>query len=97
MGSEKSPAATAAFASAAEADRRIAGVAVAEPTVEALPGEGAGEIQLLIQLFRISVHGAAHRRARADRLADYAGVGTIWIIYVAASLALPGPGFRSAA
>lgn len=48
MGSEKSSAAMAAFASAAEADRRIAGVAAAARAVKASVEAGAGEIRLLI-------------------------------------------------
>lgn len=48
MESEKSSAATAAFASAAEADRRIAGVAAAARAVKALVDSGAREVSLLI-------------------------------------------------
>jgi len=48
MGSEKSSAATAVFASAAQADRRIAGVAAAARAVKTSVDSGAGEIRLLI-------------------------------------------------
>jgi 1L-myo-inositol 1-phosphate cytidylyltransferase / CDP-L-myo-inositol myo-inositolphosphotransferase len=48
MGSEKSLADTAAFASARDADRRIAGVAAAARAVRALAEAGAGEVRLLI-------------------------------------------------
>ena len=60
MGSEKSSAATAAFASAAEADRRIAGVAAAARAVRTLADAGADEIRLLIG------DGAAPARATRD-------------------------------
>jgi CDP-L-myo-inositol myo-inositolphosphotransferase len=56
MGSEKS---TAAFVSAAEADRRIAGVAAAARAVKTLADAGADEIRLLI--------GDAGAPARATR------------------------------
>jgi 1L-myo-inositol 1-phosphate cytidylyltransferase / CDP-L-myo-inositol myo-inositolphosphotransferase len=48
LGSEKSERAVAAFASAGEADRRIAGVAAAARAVRALAGAGAGEVRLLV-------------------------------------------------
>jgi CDP-L-myo-inositol myo-inositolphosphotransferase len=48
LGSEKSGPAVAAFASAAEADRRIAGVAAAARAVKALVDEGADAVRLLI-------------------------------------------------
>jgi len=48
MGSEKSWADTAAFASAGEADRPIAGVAAAARAVKALAEAGAGKIRLRI-------------------------------------------------
>jgi phosphatidylglycerophosphate synthase len=48
MGSEKSSAGVAAFASAHEADRRIAGVAAAARAVRALAEAGAREIRLSI-------------------------------------------------
>ncbi len=48
MGSEKSSAASAAFASAAEADRRIAGVAAAARAVRAFAEAGAVEVRLLV-------------------------------------------------
>lgn len=48
MGSEKSEAATAAFASAGAADRRIAGVAAAARAVKVLAEAGAGRVRLLI-------------------------------------------------
>lgn len=48
MGSEKSKPAIAAFASATDADRRIAGVAAAARAVRALVQAGAAEVRLLI-------------------------------------------------
>jgi CDP-L-myo-inositol myo-inositolphosphotransferase len=48
MGSEKSEAASAAFASAGDADRRIAGVAAAARAVKGLAEAGAGQVRLLI-------------------------------------------------
>lgn len=48
MGSEKSEAAPAAFASAGDADRRIAGVAAAARAVKGLAEAGAGQVRLLI-------------------------------------------------
>jgi CDP-L-myo-inositol myo-inositolphosphotransferase len=48
MGSEKSVADTAVFASARDADRRIAGVAAAARAVKALADAGAGEVRLRI-------------------------------------------------
>jgi 1L-myo-inositol 1-phosphate cytidylyltransferase / CDP-L-myo-inositol myo-inositolphosphotransferase len=48
MGSEKSEAALVAFASAGDADRRIAGVAAAARAVKALAEAGAGQVRLLI-------------------------------------------------
>jgi phosphatidylglycerophosphate synthase len=48
MGSEKSEAPAAAFASAGAAERRIAGVAAAARAVKALADAGAGEVRLLI-------------------------------------------------
>src|SRR3954463_14276987 len=48
MESEKSPAAVAAFAFAAEADRRIAGVAAAARAVRSRVESGAAEVRLLI-------------------------------------------------
>ena len=48
LGSEKSGAAVAAFASAAAADRRIAGVAAAARAAKALADSGAGSVRLAI-------------------------------------------------
>jgi phosphatidylglycerophosphate synthase len=48
LGSEKSEPAGAAFASAAQADRRIAGVAAAARAVKALVDSGAGAVRLKI-------------------------------------------------
>jgi CDP-L-myo-inositol myo-inositolphosphotransferase len=48
MGSEKSEAVSAAFASAGEADRKIAGIAAAARAVKALAEAGAGQVRLLI-------------------------------------------------
>lgn len=48
LGSEKSGPAVAAFASARDADRRIAGVAAAARAAMALADAGAGEVRLLI-------------------------------------------------
>ncbi|HYI49703.1 MAG TPA: CDP-alcohol phosphatidyltransferase family protein [Allosphingosinicella sp.] len=48
LGSEKSGPAVAAFASAADADRRIAGVAAAARAVKALADAGASEVRLAI-------------------------------------------------
>jgi 1L-myo-inositol 1-phosphate cytidylyltransferase / CDP-L-myo-inositol myo-inositolphosphotransferase len=48
LGSEKSGPAVAAFASAADADRRIAGVAAAARAARGLIDEGANEVRLLV-------------------------------------------------
>jgi phosphatidylglycerophosphate synthase len=72
MGSEKSaPPGTAAFATAAAADRRIAGVAAAARAVRTLADGGATEIRLLI-----GDEGALAAATRADieRLRGGAGV-----------------------
>jgi 1L-myo-inositol 1-phosphate cytidylyltransferase / CDP-L-myo-inositol myo-inositolphosphotransferase len=69
--SEKSLAAEAAFASAAEADRRIAGVAAAARAVKALADRGAAEISLRIG------DGARLARATLDDIERLRGPATV--------------------
>lgn len=74
MGSEKSvPAETAAFASAAEADRRVAGVAAAARAVRTLAEAGAGRIELRIG------EGAPLARATLDDIERLRGSAAVMI------------------